>query len=479
MNIQAVFFDMGGTLDLYSCTPEMQLERTSAIQQRLLSAGINLGLSIEQLYQVVSYGLSVYHQWSINHLEELSPQKVWGEYIFAGHPEVQDKLSSIAEDLMCFIETQYFDRQMRPEIPFVLDSIRRMGLKTGLISNVNSIGQVPKNLSEYGIKKYFDPIVLSSDYGRRKPDPAIFHQAARLANVPASTCVHVGDRISRDIVGARKAGFRLAIQIKHEFDHGEEDGGATPDFIIDEMTELIDIIKDELNQSANQKLTSGMRSSPIRAILFDAGDILYYRPNRSEKFHAFLEEINIQVNHETLQKEKTALKEKAYRGLISQDEYKEAQLQLYGITNPEHIERGKQILGEEKKDVAFFEGVQQTLVTLKEKGYLLGIVTDTAHPVHVKLDWFEQGGIGHVWDSIISSKEVGARKPDPRIYRAVLKQMGIQAEEAIFVGHKASELDGAKTLGMKTIAFNYEEEANADYYLEKFLDLLKVPIISL
>lgn len=479
MTIKAVFFDMGGTIDLYSWTPEMRLERTPAIQQRLLSAGIDLGLNDEQLYEVVSSGLKVYHQWSINRLEELSPYKVWSNYVFRDYSVDSGKLSAIAEDLMCFIETEYFNRQMRPEIPFVLESIQEMGLKIGLISNVNSKGQVPKNLSEYGIKQFFDPIVLSSEYEHRKPDPAIFHHAARLASVPTSMCMHVGDRISRDIVGARKAGFRLAVQIKHDYDHGEEDIGTTPDFIIDQMTELIDIIKHELNQSANQQLAPCKQSSPIRAILFDAGDTLYYRPHRSEKFHAFLEELGIHVDPDDLLEEKIALKEKAYRGLITHNQYKEAQVRLYGITDPEHIERGKEILGDQKNDVAFFEGAQATLIALKDMGYLLGIVTDTAHSVQAKLDWFERGGIAHLWDSIISSKEVGTRKPDPRIYCAVLQQLGVQAEEAVFVGHKALELDGAKALGMKTVAFNYEEEAKADYYLDQLLDLLEVPIISL
>ncbi len=115
---------------------------------------------------------------------------------------------------MFFIETHYYQRAMRPEVPGVLEAIHKMGLKIGLISNVNSRGQVPANLEQYGIRHYFDPIVLSSEYGRRKPDPAIFHYAARLANVPTSDCVYIGDRIARDILGARRAGFRLAVQIR-------------------------------------------------------------------------------------------------------------------------------------------------------------------------------------------------------------------------------------------------------------------------
>jgi putative hydrolase of the HAD superfamily len=127
-----------------------------------------------------------------------------------------------------------------------------MGLKIGLISNVNSRGQVPLNLSEYNLRHYFDPIVLSSEYGYRKPDPAIFHYAARLANAPTSRCAYVGDRVTRDIEGARRAGFGLAVQIRHNFDHGENDDGALPDAVIDSMTELLDILHTEAARPASE-----------------------------------------------------------------------------------------------------------------------------------------------------------------------------------------------------------------------------------
>lgn len=69
MSIQAVFFDMGGTIETYRYTPEMRLEKTSGLQQRLQSVGIELGLSSEQLYQVVTDGLKRYHAWSLESLD--------------------------------------------------------------------------------------------------------------------------------------------------------------------------------------------------------------------------------------------------------------------------------------------------------------------------------------------------------------------------------------------------------------------------
>jgi putative hydrolase of the HAD superfamily len=477
MTIRAVFFDMGGTIETYGYTRRLRLEATPGLQLRLLSAGIDLHLNIEQLYQVVSDGLERYHQWSIQNLDELPPQRVWREFILADYPVDQNKLDAFAEELMVYLETHYYHREMRPEMPVVLETIRRMGLKIGLISNVCSRNQVPTNLEQYGIRHYFDPIVLSSVYGRRKPDPSIFHYAARLANVPTGDSVYVGDRISRDIVGARKAGFRLAIQINHDFDHGEEDDGATPDAVISQMTEILDILRAEQGVPGTRDNACKSRQDGVCAFLFDAGDILYYRPQRDRKLKAFLKELSLPVkkNHAA---EIEALRQRAFQGQITREQYCEAILRLYGVTRPEHIVRGKQILDEDTNNVKFFDGVRETLLALKERAYLLGIITDTALPVHVKLGWFDHGGFGHVWDSIVSSKELGIRKPAPQIYQAALQQLGIPSERAVFVGHKASELEGARAVGMKTIAFNYDAGAKADFYIDQFADLLKVPIVS-
>jgi HAD superfamily hydrolase (TIGR01509 family) len=476
MTLRAVFFDMGGTLETYGWTPELRLQETAGIRQLLGEAGISLDLTDQQLFEIISAGLDAYHQVSLQTMEELPPPRVWNEYILPGCPVDRERLAAIAEDLMVFIETHWFQRAMRPEVPGVLEAIHKMGLKIGLISNVNSRGQVPANLELYGIRHYFDPIVLSSEYGRRKPDPAIFHYAARLANVPTGECAYIGDRIARDIIGARKAGYRLAVQICHDFDHGEEDSGATPDAIIDQMTELLEILRVELNNSTDSMPEKGSKN-PIRALLFDAGDILYYRQNSSSKLAAFLDEIGLPYKELPLDK-RTALRDQAYQGLINYDQYQEAILRFYGITRPDQIARGKRILDEDANNVQFFEGVSETLSSLKDAGYLLGIITDTALPVHVKLNWFERGGFGDVWDSIISSRELGVRKPNPKIYRIALQQLGVSADQAVFIGHKSSELDGARLVGMKTIAFNYDGRAKADFYIDQFSDLLAVPIIS-
>jgi len=477
MTIRAVFFDMGGTIERYWYTPEHRLQMTPGLKGRLQSAGINLDLSNKELLEVISAGYGRYHKWSIDTLEELPPQRVWSEFILAGYPIDPRKLSAVAEDLMFYLESRFYQRELRTEVPKVLEAIRKLGLKIGLISNVCCRDLVPANLEQYGIRHYFDPIILSSAYGRRKPDPAIFHYAARLANVPTSDCIYVGDRIARDILGARKAGFNLAILINHDFEHGEVDDGATPDFSIDQMTELLDILQEKLDDPAGGGQFVDDRPHPIRALLFDAGDILYFRPNQRARFKVFLRDLSLSPDMVS-DEELNALKEQAYRGRINENQYHEALLHLYGITQPELIDRGRQILVEENNNISFFEGVRETLTTLKSRAFKLGIITDTAASVHTKLKWFEIGGFGHVWDTIISSKEINVQKPDPMIYHAALQQLGLRPDQAVFIGHDAKELDGARAVGMKTIAFNYEKTAQADFYIEKFADLLKVPVIA-
>ncbi len=271
MDIQAVFFDMGGTIETFWYTPELRLRATPELRRILSHAGLDLRINDQELYEVINSGWERYHIESIESMQEQSTFKVWSEYIFPEFHLDPEKLSNVSEALMVALELNFFQRELRPEVPEVLEKIQATGMRMGLISNVCSQGLVPQSLKAYGLLDYFNPLVLSSRYGRRKPDPAIFQYAASLAHVPTSECLYVGDRIARDIVGARRAGFKYAVQIVNEFDHGEEDEGAHPDARIYRMTELLSFIQDPLaNEGARTKETT-----PVRNSLSDARDIFH------------------------------------------------------------------------------------------------------------------------------------------------------------------------------------------------------------
>ena len=80
-NLQAVFFDMGGTIENYWFDDQMRLDATPGIEDILLAGGIDLGLSTEQLYHVITSGLDSYKNWKDRTQIELPSARVWREFV--------------------------------------------------------------------------------------------------------------------------------------------------------------------------------------------------------------------------------------------------------------------------------------------------------------------------------------------------------------------------------------------------------------
>lgn len=475
MVLQTMFFDVGGTLETFSCTREYRIKNTAILRDFMSENGIDLPYTNEELYGLISGGISAYRKWSITSMIELSTGEIWSGYVFTDVALDHEKLRQVSEQLSCLYELNYYMRAMRPEVPAVLAEIKKMGLRMGCISNTQSVTQVPATLKKYGISKYFDPVVLSSVYGRRKPDPSIFYHAARLANSPTGACAYLGDKINRDVLGARKAGFKLAIQVRHEFDDGEVDEGAEPDAVVENLSELLPLLEAALSENNGSKRPN--ESGKVKAIFFDAGDILYYRPQRDRHLSEFLSnhQVNPEQNFET---ERKRIKDLAFSGQMKRHDYYRELIRLHGITDAQSIEEGMQAIARDDNAVVIVDGVPETIQALKAQGFILGIITDTAMPFTHKLNWFEEHGFGRVWDVVISSKEMGVRKPAPSMYQEAIIQTGLKPEEAVFVGHKTHELEGARAVGLKTIAFNYDSDALADVYIEKFPELLNVQLLA-
>ena len=469
MSLEAVFFDMGGTIDMYHYTRELRVANVHFLRECLAKAGITFELNDESLADAISRGVNLYHKWNRETMIELAPAEVWSQFTLKEFGISYKQVEHIAEELTYLYETKFYERPIRPEIKQVLEKLQSLGLRIGCISNTQSRHQVPEIMKKSGIDQYFDPVVLSCDFGVRKPDPSIFYHAARLAQLPTSSIMYVGDKLTRDVLGARRAGYRMAVQIKHPYDDGDPDNGPQPDALIHNMLELIPLVERELAKDVSR--TDLIQEKKIKALFFDAGDILYYRPIKEQRLKQFLENKQAAPLANALE-EKHRLRELAFSGRLDRQEYYRSVIQLYGISDPTLIEEGIKAQAEDDATVAIFDGVPETMQRLKHQGYLLGMITDTALPISTKLDWFDQYGFGQIWDVVISSKEIGMRKPAPILYEEAIKQTRLTACETAFIGHKAYELEGARAVGMKTIAFNYEKEAQADEYIENFDELL-------
>jgi putative hydrolase of the HAD superfamily len=245
--IRAILFDMGGTLEDLYYDEEIRREATRGLQQLLAERGVDPGLSLIELKMTVLSGIDACQAWREEHEIELPPERVWTEFIFPDHNLSREPLLAAAEDLALYYETHFHVRKLRPEVPAVLAVLRQRGFELGIISNVSSRQLVPLKLAEYGIDHYFRVVMTSSALGRRKPNALLFEEAARQLRLPPSACAYVGDTISRDVIGARRAGYGLAIQIK-SFLTARADRctyDVRPDAIIHDLDEVIDLVTSE------------------------------------------------------------------------------------------------------------------------------------------------------------------------------------------------------------------------------------------
>ncbi len=97
-----------------------------------------------------------------------------------------------------------------------------------------------------------------------------------------------------------------------------------------------------------------------------------------------------------------------------------------------------------------FPGVDACLLELRQKGYLLALVSNSlAENTNTDL---ERTGLANSFDLVLVSSEVRRRKPHPLVFQAALERLGISPEEGVFVGDDPWEdIYGAKRIGLKTI----------------------------
>jgi putative hydrolase of the HAD superfamily len=243
-SIQAVLFDMGGTLEELSYDETLRREATRGLRDLLRQLELDPGLSLPDLWAALFSGMEAYQAWRAETEVELPPERVWAEYILADYGLCNERLVAAADELALFYETHFYARSLRPEAPAALEALREKGFRLAIISNTLSRSLVPSKLAEYGIAQYFDPVLTSATLGWRKPNSRLFDEAARLMQLPPQACAYVGDTVSRDVIGARRAGYGLVLQIK-SFLTAKSDRGTDkvpPDAVIQHLSQVLDLV---------------------------------------------------------------------------------------------------------------------------------------------------------------------------------------------------------------------------------------------
>ena len=123
----------------------------------------------------------------------------------------------------------------------------------------------------------------------------------------------------------------------------------------------------------------------------------------------------------------------------------------------------------------------RTLRKLKSMNKKIGLVSNA--DVSEITGW-EKSPAAEFFDSVIFSCDVGCVKPEPEIYTICMEELGVKAEQCLFVGDGGShELEGAGNLGITTVMITRvireiwpdridARKLYADYVIERLSELV-------
>lgn len=140
--------------------------------------------------------------------------------------------------------------------------------------------------------------------------------------------------------------------------------------------------------------------------------------------------------------------------LTPADDYREVVRGLLGGATDDEVDRFVEA------EFAAWEPARQLASTthalleaLRRRGLRLGVVANSwPEPARLLRRELERLGVADRIDVAVFSDDVQARKPEPQIFQRALSELGVAAEDALFVGDKLREdVGGAAALGMRTV----------------------------
>ena len=229
MNIHALLFDFGGTLDgngihwrdrtyrfLQEAYPEIDREMFDRVDRasvdRLIDSGNAPRLSLRETMDVIATG--IYDGLGLD-------------------LEVKDRYV----DFFCEGAKESLDRN-RCWLATLRDQYR-----LGVISN--NFGNTQGWCDDYNLSPLLDIVVDSTVVGVSKPEVGIFHTALTGLGVSSEEAIYTGDTYSDDVVGAKRAGMWAAWLV------GEEDKECPDASLVDVQLTTLQELKRFL-ESENQ-----------------------------------------------------------------------------------------------------------------------------------------------------------------------------------------------------------------------------------
>jgi HAD superfamily hydrolase (TIGR01509 family) len=220
----------------------------------------------------------------------------------------------------------------------------------------------------------------------------------------------------------------------------------------------------------------GIERRTVDGLLFDMGDVLYDATLWRRWLWQLLAKLGVKKTYEGLFTIwDDDFLDAVHRGLADYATAFESFLASLALSRAQidEIVAASRIRKRElESDVRPLAGVRTTIEQLVGLGIPLGVVSDSESRAEDLRAYLDRMGLGGAFTAIVSSRDLGCTKPDPRCYLTALESLSLAAEAVAFVGHDAVELAGARAVGLTSIAFNESPGCVATIHLRHFRELL-------
>lgn len=105
-------------------------------------------------------------------------------------------------------------------------------------------------------------------------------------------------------------------------------------------------------------------------------------------------------------------------------------------------------------------GVEQFLDQVQQRVAGICCISNDVSAWSLKLR--ERFGLDRWFSTWVISADVGARKPSPDIYEALIESLGVEPRQIVFVDDRTSNLNAAVAVGIRTVLFD-PEAATRDF----------------
>jgi len=142
-----------------------------------------------------------------------------------------------------FAETYRAASRYRLQLyPGVDQTIRQLhrNYRLAIVSDAQTAYAIPE-LNAVGLSGLFDPIIVSGDFGYRKPDQRVFTAALNTMGMQPSEVLYVGNDMHCDVFGAKRLGIKTVFFKSNQGNH--EMQGVAPDYIIYHFPELLNAVR--------------------------------------------------------------------------------------------------------------------------------------------------------------------------------------------------------------------------------------------